>query len=217
MKTAALAYSKHRNAFGLAGIRVQNKRIHVELARHWTREQRSRISNDIAYLRSKIDWGKTITDQLVGEDLIQNLKNAGVDVGVIVTQKDMKDPKGIHKVKKMDIIEMTHFMLTLFQEHRILFPPEPSPRLQELEKQVSMFSEHRTESGGLAYFAPGDELDDLSKALIIACFAVRPYIDGDEQEHIIGGIDDPRDNFILNALRQNQDVTYEDVENEQIY
>jgi len=205
MKSVALMYSKHRNAFGLVGIQAIGKKVHVNLARHWTRDQLTEIPGTIATLHNKIQWGNTITDQLVGEHLIQELKNHGLDISVITTQKDIKDPKPIRRIKKMDLIEMVQFMLVLFQEHRILFSTRPSPAMQELESQVALYSEHKTESGGINYYGPGDEMDDLVKALIVNCFSVRYALGDYEEGHVVGGIDDRRDDYVLNILRGKTD------------
>ena len=40
-------------------------------------------------------------------------------------------------------------------------------------KQTAMFTEHSSEQGTMAYYAPGDELDCLIKALMICLFAGR--------------------------------------------
>ena len=57
--------------------------------------------------------------------------------------------------------------------------------MQELEHQVALFSEHTTEAGMVNYYAPGDELDNLTKALIIACFAARPFLH--DSVKVVGG------------------------------
>ena len=59
--------------------------------------------------------------------------------------------------------------------------------MSELEKQVALYTEKKSEAGSIDYFAPGDELDSLTKALLIACFAARPYISGKSGDHIGGG------------------------------
>ena len=67
----------------------------------------------------------TIIDQQVGEFFIQDLRNHDIPIQVITTQKDLKDPKLIEKIKVMDKIEMTHFvMVALRQNHQIEFPEQ---------------------------------------------------------------------------------------------
>ena len=65
--------------------------------------------------------------------------------------------------------------------------------MKELEDQIALYAEKTTEAGGVNYFAPGDELDDLTKALMIAVFAARPFML--DSTKIIGGplrIKEPR-------------------------
>ena len=51
---------------------------------------------------------------------------------------------------------------------------------------MPLFFEHNIESGSMNYYSPGDELDDLPKALLIACFAARKYLDKPKRI-IVGG------------------------------
>ena len=89
----------------------------------------------------------------------------------------------------MDKIEMVQWMVKVKLNHQIEFPPNPTVQMQELESQMSIFTEHKTESGNIDYFAPGDEYDNLVKSLMIACFSVRNVIDaGINIEHVGGGI-----------------------------
>ena len=55
----------------------------------------------------------------------------------------------------------------------------------ELEEQIALYAEKSTEAGTMDYFAPGDELDDLTKGLMLAVFAARPFLQ--ETLKIIGG------------------------------
>ena len=45
--------------------------------------------------------------------------------------------------------------------------------MMDLMKQMEMFTEHVTEAGTVAYYAPGEELDCLPRALMMCCFAAR--------------------------------------------
>ena len=85
---------------------------------------------------------------------------------------------------------MTHFvMVALRQNHQIEFPERPPPTVLDLEKQISMFVEHKTEAGGVDYYAPGDEKDNLTKAFMISIFAQRHILIKDVSiEHVGGGI-----------------------------
>jgi len=175
MKIAALAHSKHRNMFGLVGIEVneEQKKAYVKLARQWSRDQINTIPSMVSQLYQKIQWGDTYVDQQTGEHLIQDLRKEGMYLKIITTQKNLKDPSDISRTKVMDKIEMVQLMLTLRKNHQIEFPKNPTTTMVELERQMAIFSEHKTEAGGIDYFAPGEELDNLTKALLIDCFAAR--------------------------------------------
>jgi len=48
--------------------------------------------------------------------------------------------------------------------------------MKELKRQISIFAEHRTESGQISYYAEGKEHDDLVMALMLACFVGRRFL-----------------------------------------
>lgn len=173
----ALAYTKQRTMFGIVGIEVdsQSRTAFVRLAKQWSRKTMNVIPKDIAALHSRIKWGNTIVDQQVGQHLIKSLEMAlKNEVIVITTQKNLKDPENIEKLKVMDITEMTQLTLSTKQDHRIQFPKKNHTEdMIDLMKQMEMFTEHITEAGTVAYYAPGEELDCLPRALMMCCFAAR--------------------------------------------
>lgn len=192
VKRAAISHSKHRNMFGLVGIEAdsEKKEIHVKLARQWSRDKLNTIPLEIKKIHNKIMWDTTYTDQLVGEHFIQALRrDHNLRIQVINTQKNLKDPDDIEKVKTMDKVEMVQWMLTIFQDHQIKFPEKRSRHMEELTSQIAIFTEHKTEAGNIDYFAPGEEYDNLVKALMITCFSVRNMISKNVSiEHVGGGI-----------------------------
>ena len=214
IKRAAISHSKYRNEFGIVGIEANSdiKKIRVKLARQWPRTQISTIPDRIASLYTKVQWGETYVDQLTGEHFIQDLKRQHkMLIRVINTNKNLKEPDEIERVKTMDKIEMVQWMVTVKQNHQIEFPEKPTSFMKELEAQMALFTEHKTESGNIDYFAPGDEFDNLTKALMIACFSVRKLIDvGADTKHIMGGIHNrPSMSNMLNLqdFKSDKDVT----------
>ena len=188
-KLAGIAHSKLRDAIGLVGIEVDQTRqlIAVRLVKHWSRTDLNKIAPDISRLWGKAPWHNTIIDMQVGDHVIQGLRRtAGLPVKVIQIKKKVSDPADIRRVRSLDLTEMTQFTLQQKMAHRIQFPRKPSENMKQLEMQISMFSEVTTEAGSVAYYAPGTELDDLTKALMLAIFAARPLI-GDGTGKIIGG------------------------------
>lgn len=172
----ALSYTKLRTAFGMVGIEVdsQKKTAYVRLAKLWKREDMNAIPSTIKEINSKVKWDMTFADQLIGQHLIRSVEHSlGFEVQTITTQKNLKDPEDIELIKTMDMTEMTQLTLSLKQDHKIQYPKNPTADMEDLIKQTAMFSEHSSEQGTIAYFAPGDELDCLIKALMICLFAAR--------------------------------------------
>ncbi len=173
----AISYTKQRTMFGMVGVEIDSqKRIaYVRLAKQWSRKNMNSIPGDIGELHSRIKWNNTIADQLVGQHLIRSIEMAiKSQVQVITTQKNLKDPENIELLKVMDITEMTQLTLSLKQGHRIQFPKNNHTEdMIELMKQMEMFTEHVTEAGTVAYYAPGEELDSLPRALMMCCFTAR--------------------------------------------
>jgi len=187
-KIVALAHSKHRNAIGMVGIQADpvKQEITIRLAKQWPRKKINNIAPEIAELYNKHQWFNTVIDFQVGDHVIQGLRRAGgMPIKIIHIQKKVKDKLEIERVKTMDIIEQTQFMLSMKLAHKLVFPKTPTKDMTELESQIALFSEHKTESGSIDYYAPGDEFDNLTKALIVACFAARPYMQASTT--IVGG------------------------------
>jgi len=160
----------------MVGIEIDEKEkiAYVRLAKQWRRNEINQIPTDIKSLYSKIKWDKTYADQLIGQHLIRAIENkTSFTVFTITTQKNLKDPEDVEKIKVMDLTEMTQLLYSLKLKHKIQFPPEPTPDMIQLIKQVEMFAEHTTEQGNITYYAPGKELDNLTKALMICCFVGR--------------------------------------------
>ena len=188
---AAIAHSKFRNAIGLVGIEIDSKqnKIRVRLAKQWSRDKLNIIPDEIGELYKKIKWGNTYIDQQTGQHLIQSLKQKEErPLRIIHTQKNLKDADEIERIKIMDKIEMAQFMLELRQNHVIEFPEKPSKDMTELEEQVALYMEHKTEAGTIDYYAPGEELDSLIKGLLIACFAARKILSGNDGIPVMGPV-----------------------------
>jgi len=173
----AISYTKLRTAFGLVGIEVDDQKqlAYVRLAKIWKRTDMNSIAPQLKEINSKVKWQMTFADQLVGQHLIRKIEHSlGFEVQTITTMKNLKDPEDIELIKVMDMTEMTQLTLSLKQGHQIQFPPKnPSKDMQDVMKQIEMFTEHTTESGTVAYYAPGEEMDCLTKALMITLFAAR--------------------------------------------
>ena len=196
VKLVGIAHSKLRNSIGAVGIEVDpvKQEVLVRMARHWDRQQINEVAPGIAHMYSQFEWSNTIIDVSVGEHLIQSFRRISkIPIRVIFIKKKITDTSEIRRVKILDLTEMVQFMLQQKLIHKIKFPKKISPHMKELEDQIALYAEKTTEAGGVNYFAPGDELDDLTKALMIAVFAARPFML--DSTKIIGGplrIKEPR-------------------------
>ena len=203
IRIVGIAHSKLRNAIGMVGIEVDqtNLEIHVMLARHWTREQINQIAPDVAQLFKNHSWSNTIIDLRVGQSVIDGLKRAGdIPMKIIFIKKKVDDVSEIRRVKQLDLIEMVQFMLQLKLDHKLVFPKKPSETMQELESQIALYSEHTSEAGSVDYYSPGDELDNLTKSLIVACFSGRSYMQ--DTFEVVGGAIDPKPTDEMELLRK---------------
>jgi hypothetical protein len=178
----ALSYTKNRTMFGMVGIEVDmGQQIgYVRLAKQWSRNDMNKIPAAVKQLHDKIQWDLTFADQLVGQHLLRKIE-AALDFSIepITTQKNLKDPEDIEMVKVMDMTEMTQLTLSLKQNHQIQFPKQNQTKdMKFLVKQLEMFTEYVTEQGTVTYYAPGEELDCLPRALMICLFAGRMAMQG---------------------------------------
>jgi len=184
----AIYHSKLRKTFGLVvtGLDQENKKLYVGYALQWKRNQLKAIIPKIKRLHKNLDWDYIIIDQLSGEHFIKSLKSAELNVKVITTQKNVKEIDDIENLQVLNWVEMTQLFLILKNEHQIIFP-ESKKVLKKLEDQVPIFSEHITEAGTAAYFASGEEPDDLVKSLIMCGFSCRKELTEDVDVSFAGG------------------------------
>jgi len=178
---ASLTHSKGRNMYGLVIItcNVDKKKVRVRFAKEFPRERLNEIVDIVSQYYEKIKWDEFHIDQLTGQHIINSLKNKGIPVKTITTQKDLKDPEGIEDLEIMDKIEMVNLFLKFRQNKQIEFHPKPIDELETLEFQMTLYTEHKTEAGGIDYYPPGEEHDHLTKALLIAVFAVRNILENE--------------------------------------
>ncbi len=164
----------------------------VRFAKQWKRNDMDKIPSDVKKYHDKIQWNSTYGDQLVGQHLLKAIEyEADISIFAINTQKNIKEPEEEESIKRMDLIEMTQFLLSLKQIHKIQFPKKPSPDMIHLIRQTEMFSEIITERGTVDYYAPGEEPDCLIKSLMICCFAGRQYIEKSHMPFMIVYSQDP--------------------------
>lgn len=208
--TVALSYTKQRTMFGAVGIEVnpQEQVAYVRLAKQWKRDDMNVIPGQLKELYDKIKWDNTFTDQQIGQHMIRSIQNSlQFQIHTITTQKNLKDPEDIEKIKVMDMTEMVQFTLGMKQMHKIQFPEDHYTKdMEALMKQMEMFQENVTEAGTIGYYAPGDELDSLPKALMICLFGNRHQLSDPEPDIIIKHGTEPQ-----KTVQQSEDEFLEQV------
>ena len=113
-----------------------------------------------------------------GEHVYEELKYRHRIPNVIptFTTREVKDQSKINTGRVMPKNQMVVWMARMFQQNRIRFPKGSNKHIEELKRQISIFSEHVTEAGNVSYYAEGTEHDDTVMALMLACFIGRNYI-----------------------------------------
>ena len=178
--TVAIAHSKKRNYFGMVGIQTDAKKnmAYVRMAKQWPRTRLTAIPADLKQIyRHKVKWHTTFADHNIGLHLIRDLENKlQLGIHTITTQKHLNDAQNIDRLQTMDMTEMVQLTLSLKQDRKIQWPARHGADMEHLIKQMEMFAENVTEQGTVSYHSPGDELDSLPKALMIALFANRTHL-----------------------------------------
>lgn len=179
-----------RNTLGLVGIEADPvaRTATVSMARQWDVQDIPRMAAELASMYARNGWGATFMEASTGEYMIKALRRAGMPVRVVISQKKVSDLGMIERLVRMELIEATEFLRKLKLNGQVRFPRRPSDHMARLEAQMPFFSKHVTEAGSVSYFAPGEEPDDLVRALIIACFSCRAELEGTTGGTFVGGI-----------------------------
>jgi hypothetical protein len=186
--TVAFAHSKKRDYFGMVGIEIEadNNTAFVRMAKQWSREQLNQMPQEIKQIYHRVKWHRTFADHQIGLHLIRNFENKlQLGIHTITTQKHLNDAENIDRLQVMDMTEMVQLTLSLKQDRKIQWPAKFSKDMGLLIKQIEMFTENVTEQGTVSYYAPGNELDALPKALMIALFGNRTELQQGFSEMII--------------------------------
>ena len=182
------SWGKIRDSFGFVVIRVDKDSIVVRTARRWQGRDYTDVERTIAKYHLKHNFDHIVVEQNnTGIHVIEVLKRQyNLPIISVTTSKDLKDNKKIISARVMDKNQMANYIATLMRDKKISFPRgNVSKDLRELERQIAIFAEHRTESGkGLSYYAPGQEHDDLAMAFMLAIHIAKYYLREDETSRI---------------------------------
>lgn len=180
VRIAGLDSGKSRDSSALVGIDVDHRERMIKIlnAKRWLGRDYIDVEKEIAHIHQSkpFDFYMVETNN-VGVHVWEVLKHKyQMPAYPVTTSKDIKDPKKQQGYKVMDKNAMVKLMLQWKAEERLLFPSSTNAELEELKRQLSIFSEHRTDSGSVSYYAEGQEHDDLVMALMLACFKARAYM-----------------------------------------
>lgn len=195
MLIAALDPGKMHDSFGFVVIRVDEDSITVRAAREWKGRDYADVERTVAkyHLKHNFDHIVVVEQNNIGVHVIETLiRQYNLPIVAVFTSKNIKDNKKVMSAKTMDKNMMANYIATLMKhtdedgnpDPKLKFPKNGSKDMKELERQVAIFAEHRTESGNVSYHASGQEHDDLAMALMLAVHIGRYYIRRDEDTEI---------------------------------
>ena len=191
MKVLALDPGKQKDSFGVVAAKRENGIIYVLNAQRFLGMKYLEVEEHITNLYKNHQYDYVVLElNNTGHHVIEVLERNGVPITPVTTIANIKDPKKKYDPQKMEKNEIVKQMMSLFQENKIVFPVRSNPELDELKRQLSIFSEIKTEAGNVSYRAEGQEHDDLVMALMLAIWKLRvydvsltvvnPYIDDDD-------------------------------------
>ena len=188
MLIAACDPGKIHDSFGFVVIRVDDKVIHVRTARRWLGRDYTDVERTIAKFHMKHNFDHVVVEQnSMGVHVVESLiRQYNLPVISVTTSANLKDNKKIISARVMDKNQMALYIAKLMKDKLIKFPSGKKTKdLAELERQIAIFAEHRTESGkALSYYAPGNEHDDLAMALMLAVHIGRYYLRNEDDTRI---------------------------------
>ena len=183
MRIAGIDSGKRRDSFAFVGIEIKDDNIYVIGVKTWLGRKYLEVENLIADIHAKQPFDYYVVEvNNTGEHVFEELKyrHRIPNVIPVFTTREVKDQSKINTGRVMPKNQMVLWLARMFQNNRIKFPKKSNKDIDELKRQISIFSEVITESGNASYRAEGNEHDDTVMALMLACFVARNFIkDGD--------------------------------------
>jgi len=183
MRIAGIDSGKRRDSFAFCGIEVKNDNIYITGVKTWLGRNYMEVEKLISDIHDRTPFNFYCVEiNNTGEQVFEELKYRYKIPNVIptFTSANVKDQSKINSGKVMPKNQMTMWLARMFQNNRIKFPKKSNKHVDELKRQISIFSEVITESGSVSYRAEGQEHDDTVMALMLACFIGRHYIKNNE-------------------------------------
>tara|TARA_R110002012_G_scaffold64769_1_gene170210 strand:+ start:7384 stop:8052 length:669 start_codon:yes stop_codon:yes gene_type:complete len=191
MRIAGIDSGKQRDSFAFVGIEVKNNNVYVKGVKTWLGRKYIEVENLIKEIHVTKPFDFYVVEiNNTGEHVFEELKYRHKIPNVIptFTSANVKDQSKINSGRVMPKNQMVLWLARMFQQNRIKFPVKSNKNIEELKRQIAIFSEHISEAGNVSYRAEGTEHDDTVMALMLACFIGRAYVkdqDGFRQQQTI--------------------------------
>ena len=179
MRIAGIDSGKLRDSFAFVGVEVKLNNIYVLGVKTWLGRNYLDVENLIANIHATKPFDfYSVEINNTGEHVYEELKyrHRIPNVIPVFTTREVKDQSKINTGRVMPKNQMVLWLTQMFQNNRIKFPKKSNKDIDELKRQISIFSEIITESGNVSYRAEGNEHDDTVMALMLACFIGRNFI-----------------------------------------
>ncbi len=183
MRIAGIDSGKRKDSFAFVGIEIRNDNVYVTGVKTWLGRNYLDVENLIANIHDTKPFNYYVVEiNNTGEHVFEELKYRHKIPNVIptFTTRETKDQSKINSGRVMPKNQMVLWLARMFQNNRIKFPKTSNKDIEELKRQISIFSEIVTESGNVSYRAEGNEHDDTVMALMLACFIGRNFIKNHE-------------------------------------
>ena len=183
MRIAGLDSGKKKDSFAFVGIEIKNDNIYVIGVKTWLGRNYLDVENLIAQIHNQKPFDYySVEINNTGEHVYEELKyhHRIPNVIPVFTSREVKDQSKINQGRTMPKNQMVLWLTRMFQNNRIKFPKKSNKDIDELKRQISIFSEVITEAGNVSYRAEGNEHDDTVMALMLAIFIGRHYIKNNE-------------------------------------
>ena len=179
MRIAGIDSGKLRDSFAFVGVEVKLNNIYVLGVKTWLGRNYLDVENLISDIHATKPFDfYSVEINNTGEHVYEELKyhHRIPNVIPVFTTREVKDQSKINTGRVMPKNQMVLWLTQMFQNNRIKFPKKSNKDIDELKRQISIFSEIITESGNVSYRAEGNEHDDTVMALMLACFIGRNFI-----------------------------------------
>jgi len=181
MRIAGIDSGKKKDSFAFVGIEIRQNNIYVVGVKTWIRRNYLEVENLISNIHNTKPFDYySVEINNTGEHVYEELKyrHRIPNIIPVFTTREVKDQSKINTGRVMPKNQMVLWLIRMFQNNRIKFPKKTNKDIEELKRQISIFSEVITEAGQVSYRAEGNEHDDTVMALMLACFIGRNFIKG---------------------------------------